>query len=153
MSEITPTKRVLDEETRKQLFGVYPFNADQTIPFTPDELKNVKEEFRVIFTIRALKQDEKRQLDINIGSIKEESTNEQVMDMVTKNNDIFRACVLGWVNLFSTGTCEEILFKPDVDKGADKEIWNSFSEAIKKPIFLFIRKISGLLTIDQLGLK
>jgi hypothetical protein len=148
------TKRILDEETKKQLLGFYPFGSDQTIEFTPDQLPVIKSEYKVSFTVRALRQEEKHQLEVNGGSIKETSTTDEVVCIIDKNKEVFRGCVLGCKNLFDLGSGEEIQYKSAPSGGMDKDIWKSLPDtAMKDQIIRFIRKISGLLSIEMLGLK
>jgi hypothetical protein len=135
-------KRILDEETRRQLLGYTPFSGEQSIPFTPDGFPNVKEEFKPVFSIRPFSQAELSQLRNNLSNNKSDD-----------NEKIIRSCIVGWVNFFNSGTGEEIGYRSAPQGGVDKELYQILPSAIQVSITKFIKKISGLSTMEELGLR
>lgn len=142
-----PTKRILDEETRKALIGFSPFSVQARHLFTPVEFKNVPETARPIFVIRPLTQGEINQLKHNSSSYSVSSTQQEIDKISELNKELIRACVIDWSNLYDSGNGEEILFTND------KIIFNSFPQWLLSAITNEVRKISGLSSIEDLGLK
>jgi hypothetical protein len=66
---------------------------------------------------------------------------------------LVRGCLKGWVNLFDSGTGEEIEFSSDKDGGCAKNIWDIFPAWLIKSIMEYVKKISGLTSADELSLK
>ena len=139
-------KRILDEETRKQLLGYVPFSVDVSTLFTPEEFNTIKDtSIRPIFTVRSLNQAELAQLKKNAVGMSKDTTPEAMTEIANKNTEILKNCILGWVQLYDAGTGEEIPY--DADKFKTLPSW------MIRSIMGFVRKISGLETPDELGLK
>jgi hypothetical protein len=139
-------KRILDEETRKQLLGYTPFSSETVTLFTPKEFKAIKDtSLRPIFSIRSLNQAELIQLKKNAAGITENTTPEMITEIANKNIEILKSCVKGWVQLYDSGSGEEIVFT--------EENFTRLSIWIVSSIMEYVRKISCLEAPDELGLK
>ena len=150
MSEETqePVKRVLDEETKRKLMGFVPFSVNATAAYTPEEFKFIKEpQYRPIFILRPFSQAEVTQMRRNSSTYTAQSTQEEISVIADLNRELVRGCIKGWANLFDAGTGEEIVFKDD------KDIFNSFPKWLTNAITDQIRRISGLSSVEDLGLK
>lgn len=148
-------KRILDEETRKQLLGYVPFSVDATIDYTPTEYEAVRDEsLRPVFKLRSLTQAEVTQLNHNsLGYLKKDVTHEEMSVISEKNILLVRACILGWTNLFDAGTGEEIEYKSVTSGGCDEEIFKRLPGWLQQNIMTFVRQISGLSLAENLSLK
>jgi len=146
-------KRILDEATRKSLQGYVPFSVDSTADFTPDQFKAVKDEtLRPIFSVRSFKQSEMQELKKNNARNDTEKP-ESINSISEANLQIVRGCVVGWINLFDAGTGGEIDFRAEATGGCDKGLWASFPVWLIRELMDYVRKISGLTSVDELGLK
>ena len=148
-------KRILDEETRKQLLGYVPFSTEATIKFTPDEFKSIKDEtLRPVFEVRSLTQAEVIRMNKNSsGYLAKDITHEQVRDIAERNCIIISACILGWVNLFDAGNGREIEFKASPSGGCDEKIFKLLPGWLQGSILDFVRNISGLSLAENLSLR
>jgi hypothetical protein len=147
-------KRVLDEETRKQLLGYVPFSSDAKITFTPDEFKSIKDEtLRPVFIIRSLSQAELTQLKKNSQGYSKESTPEDLTRMAEGNMSVIRDCIVGWENLFDSGNGEEVEFVATAKGGCDENLFKRLPMWLVRSLMTFIRKISGLTDFEDLSLK
>jgi hypothetical protein len=149
------TKRILDEETRKLLQGYTPFSVDATVNFIPQiYIDNIKDSsLHPIFKIRCMKQSETTQLKANYASSLKDKSDESIAKIASDNLSIIRACILGWSNLYDSGTGEEIEFKADPAGGADKTLWEILPRWLITSLMEYVKKISGLSLIDELSLK
>jgi hypothetical protein len=139
-------KRILDEETRKQLLGYTPFSSETVTLFTPKEFDAIKDSsLRPIFSIRSLNQAELIQLKNNAASITKDTTPEMLSEIANKNIEILKSCVKDWVQLYDSGTGEEISYS--------EENFLRLSIWIVSSIMEYVRKISCLEAPDELGLK
>jgi hypothetical protein len=148
-------KHILDDETRKQLLGYLPFGVGQTVFYTPQEYKALKidECFKPIFSVRSLTQAEFSQLKKNSMSLREDPSIILVQTVADSNLDIVRQCIMGWKNLYDVGSMQEIEYKADVNGGSDKDTFKCFPVWLQTDLMNFIQKISGLQSVDVLGLK
>lgn len=138
-------KRILDEATRKKLYGYVPFSTQAKVDFTPEKFSGVPEELRPVFQVRSLRQAEQQQLSINARSYRPDAKPEEGQAVVEKNTKIVKDCILGWSNLYDAATGEEIEF---VD--GNKDVLPAW---IIASILEFVRKISGLYEPEELSLK
>jgi hypothetical protein len=141
------TKRVLTEEQKKELLGYVPFSCSASDLYTPDEFKAVKEDLRPIFDLRPLNQAEMTQIKKNSLGYTRDSTPDQVNAIADNNKEIIRECIKSWTNLYDAGSGEEIDFKKD------KELFNRLPNWLINSITDRIRRISGLSSAEDLGLK
>jgi len=150
-------KRILDEETRKTLYGYLPFSVGSSIEFIPDQFKSISDEsLRPVFSIRSLKQSEKIQLQINYSDYnraKEKDKDEILIKTSFKNLSIIRSCVTGWKNLFDCSNGNEIEFATDENGACTVELWDMLPDWIKTEIFTFVQKISCLSVPDKTSLE
>ena len=137
--------RRLSEETRQQLLGLLPFSVGSTIEFTPERFGGVEEEFRPGYTIRGFTQEESTKVKKLLRNVKD--ANEEEL------NEYARMIVMGWKNIFDTGTFEEIEYKADPAGGCDKDLFKIFPDTTKGDILFYGVKISGLIDPEKLGLK
>lgn len=146
-------KRILDEATRKLLEGYVPFSVNSTVNFTPNQFNAILDEsLRPIFCVRSFKQSEIQELKKNYASY--DSTKPETVDQISETNlQIVRGCVMGWRNLFDAGTGGEIIYKTDPSGGCEKSIWETFPVWLVRELMDYIRKISGLTAVEELGLK
>lgn len=149
------TKRILDEATRKALQGYTPFSCDATTLHTPEvfEKSNIPKEFHPVFKIRCLKQSELVQLKANFASILKDPSDTNNNAVSEANSQIIRACVLGWDNLYDSGTGDLIEPKMDTNGGVDKDQWAKLPVWIVTDLFEKVRLISGISKVDNLSLK
>lgn len=141
------TKRILTEEQKKELLGFVPFSCSASDLYTPDEFKAVKEDLRPIFDLRPLSMAEMTQIKKNSLSYNRESTPEQVNAIFESNKDVICGCVKSWTNLYDAGSGEEIEYKKD------KELFNRLPGWLINSITDRVRRISGLMSAEDLGLK
>jgi hypothetical protein len=147
-------KRILDEETRKQLLGYVPFSVDAKITFTPDEFSSVKDEtLRPVFELRSLNQAELTQLKKSSMGMSREASPEEVNRIAEANTMLIRACVLGWKNLFDSGLGEEIEYSSSPTGGCEESLFKRLPIWIVRSIMEFVKKISGLSVAEELSLK
>lgn len=144
-------KRILDEETRRQLIGYVPFSTKVTIDITPEQFDKIADKNIVpVFSVRSLTQGEMQEIRSNYALYNEKSTSDNLQAIAEKNSDIIRHCVTGWINLFDAGTGEEIDFD---GKECSRELWDLLPQWLQAWLMNFIRKISGMSNADELGLK
>jgi len=152
-------KRILDDATKKALRGYLPFSINCTTDLSLNEIVpeqyrlRISAEFIPTFTVRPFTQSESSQIRKNAYSIPENATSEQYRTIADLNLQIVRNCVTGWKNLFDVGTGEEIIYRADPSGGCDKDIFALLPEFIGVGLMKEIRKISGLSTVEALGLK
>ena len=141
------TKRILDEETRKQLLSYLPFSCEARIDFTPKKCAGIKDtEFRPIFQVRSMKEAEVRQYQKNtFGYFKDNLTREESASVSDKNEQIMQGCILGWTNLYDVGTGEEIAYDP--------KAYGRLPQYMRNELMEFILQISGLSLMESLSLK
>ena len=146
------TKRILNEETRKQLLGYVPFSVDAKITYTPEEFLSIKDEtLRPVFELRSLNQAEITQLKKNSQELSTPNSNR---GKIAKDNvGLIRACVLGWVNLFDAGSGEEIDYEASPTGGCKDEIFDRLPLWVVVSLMEFIKKITGLSSAEDLSLK
>jgi len=144
--------RILTDEVRELLLGDMPFSASSTIDFTPKQyLKKgadgkllLPEEFIPVFKVRGFTEKQKNESKRCIKNVEESA--DQIQDLT-------RMCIDGWSGMYELGSREELVYKEDVNKGVDKELYKRIPEAILTDVFLYICKISGLLDTTLLGLS
>ena len=147
------TKRILDEETRKALLGYVPFSSDCSIPFTPDEFNQVKDEsLRPVFSVRSMTQAEHAQIKHNSAGYAG-ATPDKIKQIGDANLAVIRGCVIGWKNLFDAGSGEEIEFIPAASGGCDEKLFKIIPDWLTVKILDFIRTISGLSAPEELSTK
>lgn len=148
------SKRILDEETRKQLLGYVPFSVDAKISFTPEEFNAIKDvSLRPVLEIRSLTQSELTQLRHNSQELAANATAEKVLITADSNLNVIRGCILGWKNLFDVGSKEEIEFSASPIGGCDEKLFQILPIWLKRSILNFVRKISGLTEPEELSIK
>ena len=139
-------KRVLDEETRKKLYGYVPFSTDATVNFTPEEFNAISDvTLRPIFQVRSFAQAELTQTRINYRSYNPDGKAEENEAIVEKNRVILCGCISGWSNYFDSGTGEEIEYNEENKK--------KLPDWIVIRIADFIKKISTINAPENLSLK
>ena len=144
------TKRILDEATKKMLQGYVPFSVTATTTYTPEEFKSIKDKsLHPVFTLRSLNQSEMTQLKKNASTYTKDTTSEELNTLAEENMEIVRMCVKSWKNIYDAGTGEEIIFS----ESEVKDLFKCLPIWIIKNITEFVKKISGLTTADELGLK
>jgi hypothetical protein len=138
-------KHILDEATRKALFGMVPFSCEVTTNFTPEEFSKGKipSEFHPIFSIRSFSQSEMSQLKQNSQKYTKDSTAEEISKISNDNFDLVSSCVTGWSNLVDAGTMEDIAYS--------KEAFKTLPSWMKVSIMGFVKKISGLTPVEELS--
>jgi hypothetical protein len=137
-------KRILDEATRKALEGYIPFSTNCTVEISltdliPKDQLTIGKDYIPVFTIRSFTQAEAQQF--------KSSQNEATL------KNLVRVCLMGWVNLFDAGTKEEISYRSDPAGGCDKNLFEQLPEFYSASLLKNVMKISGLSTIEALGLK
>jgi hypothetical protein len=141
------TPRVLDEATRKELLGYLPFSTEVTIEWSPQE---IPEAYRPTFILRSLTQAEMSQLRINgFAASHVAVTDEAIIQKADANVDLICNCVKGWRNFFDAGTGAEILYEESTYRDIVKRLplW------LSRSMLNYVKKISGLTAIEDLGLK
>jgi hypothetical protein len=147
-------KRILDESTRKSLLGYLPFSVSSSVDFTPEQFGALDENLRPVFYVRSFKQSEIQELRKNYASIGNTKKSEAIQQISDDNLQVVRRCLVGWRNLFDAGTGEEIEYTKDTDdNGCDKKIWSTFPVWLVRELMEYIRKISGLTSVEELSLK
>lgn len=144
----------LTPELREKLLNRLPFSRSATIDYTPkpyltkvldsegketDEY-DIPEEYRPIFVIRPLSEDEKTK----IGSMK--NMEEKVL------REIVRANIVNVTRYYDAGTMEEIEFKGDPKTGMDKSQFDGIPFMVIKDIFIKVTAISGMAPHERAGL-
>lgn len=148
------TKRVLDLEMRKALMGYVPFSSKASSHYTPPPYLNLKDKtLHPVFEIRPFKQSELMELKKNYASLGDRPTAVEMSAMADKNTQIIRGCLIGWHNLFDAGTGEEIIFKGDSNGGCEAEAWDALPVWLHRDFMEYVRKMSGLTGVEDLGLK
>lgn len=152
--------KVMDEETRKILTGLAPFSIKSTIDFVPEsyqvKVKDadgkdtdqclISQDFWPTFTVRPWSRKESN------DSVK------ALMKFQTDTDDtaireLCRKATVGWENLIDVGTMSNIPYESDSDKGAKKDIFESFTLSLILDISHKIGNISGLNKHEKLALK
>ena len=140
-------KRILDEITRKQLLGYVPFSVNARISYTPEEYKSIPEDLRPVFELRALSQEGHVQMQKNVRDYIAEVDSTKKSILSDNNESIFINCIVGWKNLFDAATGEEIEYK------CDKGIYSTFPLWLQLSITQYIKKISGISSVEDGSLK
>jgi len=139
-------ERKLTDELREKMLGNLPFSVNATLWYTPSKFKEIEEEFRPTFEIKAFNKTEATQakkIFLDMKNTKEEAVTE-----------LIRKKVVNWKNVFDVGTGSEILFSADpVNGGCNKELFESLPASVTGDILFKLSQISGILDIDKLGLK
>jgi hypothetical protein len=139
-------ERKLTEELREKMLGNLPFSVNATKWITPEKFKDIEEEFRPSFEVKAFNKTEATQAKKYFSDIKN-AKEDAVIDLLRKK-------VVNWKNVFDVGTGLEIIYKADdTNGGCDKELFSSLPSIIIGDILWQVTKISGLLDTDKLGLK
>ena len=139
-------KRILDEKTRKQLFGYVPFSTEVKVNYTPEEFDVIADvTLRPVFEVRSLTQAEQSQLKTNYRGYTSDAKPEEIDTIVEKNMAIARNCISGWSNYFDAGTGEEIEYNEEHKKQLPGWIIVKIAE--------FIKKISSISVPENLSLK
>lgn len=149
MSNSNKTVRKLDEETRKKLLGYAPFSTSVSITYTPSQWPDVPEMFRPKFYLRSFTQAELTQLKANYRAL----TDANGSEIGEQNMDLVRQCVTGWKDLYDLGTCDELVYTVDATGGCDKDQWKRLPVWLVREIMDEVRKMSGLVPVEDLGLK
>lgn len=141
-------ERILDEETKKALFGMMPFGRDGVAEFTPFLLKNaeIDEQYKSVYKIRPFNAAEKK------------TANTLLKDFANSDENLIyetaRTGVIGWENVFDLSTGRELQFlKDEKDECASKDCFMQIPQSVVSGIFIFRVKISGLLDIERLSLR
>ena len=140
-------KRILDEETRRQLQGYTPFSAEATMNFTPAEFENIKDEtIRPVFSLSPFTQEQKDQLVLNSKEYEPGVTAPEKIGVIAdKNKKVLFDSVKGWKNLFDSGNGEEIPYGEDG--------FNRLAGFIVSAIRQEVERISCLTEPTKLSLK
>jgi|GEM_PF-2151868 hypothetical protein len=147
------TKRILDEETRKALLGYVPFSSECSINYSPEEFMQIKDEsLRPVFKVRSLTQAEMMQIKRNSSGYRG-ATPEQIEKIGEGNIAIIRGCILGWHNIFDSGSGTEIEFIPSTNGGCEEKLFRAFPDWVIVKIMNFVRTISGLSSPEELSIK
>lgn len=150
----------MNEETKALLTGLAPFSIKSTIDFTPatymtkakdadgndtDEYLIPKELWPVI-TVRPWSRKESTESVKALLKFQNDTDDAQIRELVRK-------AVMGWDNLIDISSQELIPYEADADKGAKKELFESFPLTLVLDISHKIGNISGLNKSEKLGLK
>jgi hypothetical protein len=152
-------KRILDEATRTSLRGYVPFSVNATMEVSLNDLLpensklKVDENFIPVFSVRPFTQAEVIQLRKNIGSLPTNPNPTQYDMIVEQNMKLIRACIMNWRNVFDDGSGEEIQYRADPSGGCDQTLFKMLPEYISIGLMGVIRRISGLSSVEALGLK
>jgi len=146
-------KRVLNDEVKRELLGLVPFAAGSTDDFTPPQyLKTgadggylIPEEYRPVFKVRSFTVEEKRGVAKLLVNIKD-SDDAAVVEAARK-------VVVGWRNLFDSGSGEEIFFKSAPGGGTDADLFSGIPAAIVGALLFHASRISGIIATEKLSLK
>ncbi len=133
---------ILDEETRKKLEGLTPFNAGTTFEFTPDIYDRLKipSEARPVFSLRPLTVSEKASITLFIKNGDAKGMHETAR----------KACI-GWANLYDSGTGAAIPYTDEAGS-ASKDIFHSLPLPIKDAISGKLGIVSGVMDIEKVSL-
>jgi len=142
------TKKVLDENRRKQLEGLTSFNVNSTTYYTPSAYAKIDADLRPKFKVRPLRQDESAKIKKILTSAKDMDSpeNEDIL------NEVGRNIILDFTSFYDAGTGEEILHKSAPDGGMDRDIFGIIPQYIVSDILMYVIKISGLVNVEKLGL-
>ena len=148
------TKRILDEETRKALLGYVPFSSDCSISFTPEQFLKIKDEsLRPSFKLRSMTQAEMIQLKRNSSGY-HNATPEKLLQIADANLTLIRGCVIGWENLFDSGSGNEIEFVPAATgSGCDEKLFRILPDWLTVEVMDFVKTISGLSSPEEISIK
>jgi hypothetical protein len=143
-------ERILDEKTRTELYGFFPFTTDVSVPFTPKQYDNIKEDYRPIFWVRPLLQKETDQIRVNYSLIPDKASDSEYSELNKKNTAIILGFITDFKNFWDMSTGKEIKYNNDIPGGFN---WSEVRPWwIATEIVSFINKISGLLTVEKISL-
>lgn len=131
--------RIMDEETKKSLIGLLPFDIGARYSFTPERFSGVPEDFRPVYILKALTRKEAQDArKCFLSLIEDKEVNNEAI------SEIAGRFLVAWENQYDCGTGEPIPF--------------NHGNVSKLPVFV-IRdilyeglKISGLLDIEKKSL-
>lgn len=151
-------KRILDEATKKALQGYNPFSPNATVEVTPPEYNFVGVEWQPKFSIRCMTKDEKAEYISIYSNVKKDEKTGEAPDsewkaIGDKIEKIYLQCLMGWRDLFDSGTGEEIVYIPYTEGGDPQKHWDMLPAWIQVFISGQIKKISHLTPIEKLSLK
>lgn len=153
-----PTESPLfNDEVKKQLIGLLPFDEEATDEYTPKPFEKVPEEFRPVFSLRPLKPVEKERMSLYINKLSnmegDEDRTKELSDLNDKMNDIVRQCIMGVKNLYDLGTQKLIEYSADEKGGLSKDLWRKIPESVKTNIYYRVNGISGLFYSESVALR
>ena len=130
-------KLKLDEATIKALMGYSV--ATGSVKFKP-EIEGVDDEFKPIFKVRNLTNEEYNTMKTSIktddGEKDDTAETDRMMELVRK-------CLLGWSNFIDLSTLDYVDYIGDKN-GCDIETFKLISDGLKLQIFQFIMKFNGM---------
>jgi hypothetical protein len=149
---------LFNDDVKKQLIGLLPFDEDATENYTPSSFDKVPEEFQPVFVIRPLKQLERERMSLYINKLSSmeetaDTKQKEIVELNDKMNDIVRQCVVGMRNLYDLGNQKLIDFEADENGGLSKSIWRRIPEAVKTNIYYRVNGISGLFYSESVALR
>lgn len=148
---------IFNDEVKKQLIGLLPFDEEATDEYTPASFEKVPDEFKPVFVIRPLKPVEKDRMSLYINKLanmeNEGSKAKELTELNDKMNDIIRQCVMDIKNLYDLGTERLIHYGKDESGGLSKCIWEKIPESIKTNIYYRVNGISGLFYSESVALR
>lgn len=144
----------MNEETKALLTGLAPFSIKSTIDFTPatymtkDDTGDylIPKELWPVITVRPWSRKESTESVKALLKFQNDTDDAQIRELVRK-------AVMGWDNLIDISSQELIPYEADADKGAKKELFESFPLTLVLDISHKIGNISGLNKSEKLGLR
>jgi len=150
----------MNDETKALLTGLAPFSIKSTIDFTPASYMTkvrdaegketedylIPKELWPIVTIRPWSRKESVESVKALMKFQTDTDDTQIRELVRK-------AVQGWDNLIDVATQECIAYEADTDKGAKKDLFESFPLTLVLDISHKIGNISGLNKSEKLSLK
>lgn len=158
MNEVKEVKEcpVFNDDIKKQLIGLLPFDEDATDRYTPGPFEKVPEEFRPVFELRPLKQVERDRMSLYINKLAALENSDKQKDLSELNdkmNEIVRQCIVGFDNLYDIGAQKFIDYQADSAGGLLKSIWKKIPESVKSNLYYRINGISGLFYSESVALR
>lgn len=133
--------RSLPPELRQELLSKLPFSSTSTIEYTPEMFSGITEEYRPVFVMRSWTRMEAKVVMSSQGKIDPEKAREYT-----------RRALLGWHNIFDTGSGSEIVYVADPSGGCDKGIWDALPDTLYVDLFKYVSQISGLALREKVSL-
>lgn len=142
---------ILDEKTKKALYGLMPYSQNGTIDYTPDcyNIPELPESKRPIFKIRAFTNEELAEAKNWIYKPKAEQSKDYHVKLNDHICEYARRVTKGWENFFQLPDGKDVEFSIGDDGFADKSVFKKVNESIMGMIYRTAGKASGLYPIEE----